>query len=355
MTGRGIDQVLSHPVDPELHEPYVRSAETYVRLAEDAHGPIPSPVAWDYVWGDVLDELDRLDPHLRILNLETAVTTSDDWVEWKGIHYRMHPKNVPVLTAVGADACVLGNNHVLDWGGGGLVETLEVLEEAGVETAGAGRDAERARVPAALSTGAGRLLVFSYASPTSGVPVEWAAGPGAPGVRLLPELGRRGAEEIVDDVRAHRRGGDRVVVSVHWGGNWGYEIPDPQRELAREVIDAGAADVVHGHSSHHPKGMEVHRDRLILYGCGDFLNDYEGIGGREEYRGDLTLLYAPTLTPSGELAELVMAPFRLRRFRLERTSEQDARWLADTLDRESRELGARVELGGSGRLVLRWD
>ena len=350
MTGRGVDQVLPRSVDPGLHEPYVKSAETYVRLAEEASGPIPAPLSHDYVWGDVPSELERTRPHAGVLNLETAVTTSDDWVEWKGIHYRMHPDNVAVLTAVGADAWVLGNNHVLDWGPAGLVETLEVLERAGLRTAGAGRDAEEAGTPAVVATEAGRLLVFSYGSPTAGVPREWAAGPEAPGVRILPRLGAAGAEAVVAHVRAHRRDGDRVVVSIHWGSNWGYQVPEAQRELARAVVEAGAADVVHGHSSHHPRGMEIHDGRLILYGCGDFLNDYEGIGGHQEYRSELTLMYLPTLRPSGELEELEMVPFRIRRFRLERAFPEEGEWLARTLDRESRRHGAPVELDASGRL-----
>ena len=69
MTARGIDQVLPHPGDPALHEPYLKSARAYVRLAEKAHGTIPRPVAFDYVWGDALGEWGRVRPDVRIVNL----------------------------------------------------------------------------------------------------------------------------------------------------------------------------------------------------------------------------------------------------------------------------------------------
>jgi poly-gamma-glutamate capsule biosynthesis protein CapA/YwtB (metallophosphatase superfamily) len=354
MTGRGIDQILPHSVDPRLHEPYVRSARTYVALAEEEHGPIPDQVSHAYVWGDALDELARVHPHARIINLETAVTTSDDWWRGKGIHYRMHPGNVPVLTAAGMDVCVLGNNHVLDWGRAGLRETLRALRGVGLRTPGAGVDPQEAAAPAVLETPSGRLLVFSYGSPTAGVPPEWRAGEGQPGVNLLPELGPGGAREVVEHIRAYRREGDRVVVSIHWGGNWGYNVPPSQRDFAHRLVDAGAADVIHGHSSHHPKGIEVYRGRPILYGAGDFLNDYEGIAGKEAFRGDLTLMYFPTLDGSGALASFEMTPMRIRRFRLERASREEARWLREILDRESREFDARVEITRTGRLVLRW-
>jgi poly-gamma-glutamate synthesis protein (capsule biosynthesis protein) len=145
------------------------------------------------------------------------------------------------------------------------------------------------------------------------------------------------------------------VISIHWGGNWGYSIPRQQREFAHRLIDAGAADVVHGHSSHHPRAVEVHEGRPILYGCGDFINDYEGISGHEEFRSDLVLAYFLTLDPSsGRLRRLEMTPFRTRRFRLERAARRDAEWVRATLDREGRKLGTRVELGNDGTLALRW-
>ncbi|HEX6198965.1 MAG TPA: CapA family protein, partial [Thermoanaerobaculia bacterium] len=150
--------------------------------------------------------------------------------------------------------------------------------------------------------------------------------------------------------------GDLVVASIHQGGNWGYEVPPAERHLAHALIDRAGVDVVHGHSSHHVKGIEVRDGRLVLYGCGDLLTDYEGIGGREEYRGGLALLYLPELDPeTGALRTLAMTPVTQRRFRLERTSAPDARWLADLLTREGKHFGTRAELGQDGRLRLRWD
>jgi poly-gamma-glutamate synthesis protein (capsule biosynthesis protein) len=116
-------------------------------------------------------------------------------------------------------------------------------------------------------------------------------------------------------------------------------------------------DVVYGHSSHHPLGIELYRGRPILYGCGDFLNDYEGISGYESYRGDLSLMYFLNVDPaSGKLLRLWMVPLQMRRFRLQRASAKDTRWLRDRLDREVRRVGggARVEEGNEG-LELRWQ
>jgi poly-gamma-glutamate synthesis protein (capsule biosynthesis protein) len=335
MTGRGIDQVLATPCDPEICEPWVKDARDYVALAERASGPIPRGVAPAYVWGEALSLLEEERPDLRIVNLETAVTTSAARAP-KGINYRMHPANAAVLPAARIDCCVLANNHVLDWGVRGLEETLDTLRGAGLRTAGAGRCAAEAEAPAVLEAGGkGRVLVFACGLESSGVPAGWAAGEGRPGVSFLPDLSAASAARLCARVLAHKRGGDLAVVSLHWGPNWGYAVEHEQREFAHRLIDAGAADLVHGHSSHHPGALEVHRERLVLYGCGDLLNDYEGIEGHEEYRPGLALLYLVTLDADGALRDLALRPLRLRRFRLERASGADAGWLAAMLRRVS--------------------
>jgi poly-gamma-glutamate synthesis protein (capsule biosynthesis protein) len=354
MTGRGIDQLLPHPGDPRLHEPYVRDARRYVELAEEASGRIQKPVEPAYVWGDALDEVARRRPELRIVNLETAITVSDVFWPGKGIHYRMHPANVGVLTAAGIDGCVLANNHVLDWGYPGLEETLRTLAEASIATAGAGRSRDEAEAPAVLAVPGGRrVLVFALGSPTSGIPFEWAATDERPGVALLGELSEEAVRRIAGRIGAHRRPGDLVVASIHWGPNWGYEIPEARRRFGRWLVDEAGVDAVYGHSSHHPIGIEVHRGRPIVYGCGDFVNDYEGIGGHERYRGDLVLGYFATFSSAGALERLAMVPFQSRRLRLRRAAPADRRWLARTLDRECRALGAGV-VEAEGALELRW-
>ncbi|MFW5947223.1 MAG: CapA family protein, partial [Gemmatimonadota bacterium] len=294
MTGRGIDQALPRSVDPRLYESYVKDARDYLRMAERASGPIPAPVDLDYVWGDALAELERVRPDARIINLETAVTTHDEPWPGKGIHYRMHPGNAPVLAAAGIDVCGLANNHVLDWGRPGLEETLGTIRGLGIGTAGAGANRREAAEPAVVDTGKGRVRVHAYGTAGAGVPSDWAAAEARPGVNLLPRVDAGEADRVADGILAQRTPGDRVVVSIHWGPNWGYDVPRRHREFAHRLVDAGAADVIHGHSSHHPMGIEIYRDRPILYGAGDFLNDYEGIRGREKYRGELALMYFPT-------------------------------------------------------------
>ena len=167
------------------------------------------------------------------------------------------------------------------------------------------------------------------------------------------DLSDRTLAGLADRVQSARRAGDLLIGSIHWGGNWGYAIFAAERNFAHRLVDAGF-DVVHGHSSHHPKAIEVYRDRLVLYGCGDFLNDYEGISGYEEYRGELSLMYLPRLSATtGRLIDLRLVPFKIARFQLRRAPVADAMWLQQRLDAASQPFGVEVGLDSDAALLAR--
>ena len=340
MTGRGVDQVLPHPGDPELRERHADDARAYVRLAERAHGRIPRPAGFAWPWGDALPILEDVAPDVRVINLETSITRSRDFAPGKAVHYRMSPGNVPCVAAVRPDACALANNHVLDFGRRGLEDTLDAVSGAGLW-------------PAAVPVpGSGRVVIFSCGTVSSGIP---PAGPlpGPGRIDFLPDLSDATADELIGRARAAKGPGDVVVVSVHWGSNWGYGVGPDQVRFAHRLIDGGV-DLIHGHSSHHPGPVEVFGGRLVLYGCGDCINDYEGITGHERYRGDLRLLYFASLQPdTGALAALQMAPMRARKLRLYRAAEADGRWLGTVMERASSRFASRVDLGPDGLLALR--
>jgi poly-gamma-glutamate capsule biosynthesis protein CapA/YwtB (metallophosphatase superfamily) len=342
MTGRGVDQILPSPGSPRLWEPSVTDARAYVDLAEKVNGRIPRPVDHSWPWGDALPLLDAAAPDLRLINLETSITCDEEHAREKSIHYRMHPDNVPCLAAARPDVCVLANNHVLDFGVAGLLDTLDTLDAARLRAVGAGRDEDVAWGPARLTVGRRRVLVFAVAATSSGTPSTWAATADRPGVAVVAEVSAATAAPLIERVRRLREPHDLVVVSVHWGSNWGYEVPPGDVQFAHDLIDGGV-DVVYGHSSHHPRPIEVYRGRLVLYGCGDLIDDYEGIGGYEQYRDDLRLLYLATLDgETGELLRLRMVPMRVGQMRLRRAGSGDAQWLCDKLNEISDPFGVRT-------------
>ena len=343
MTGRGVDQILSAAGDPRLWERYVDDARTYVDLAEKASGPIPAPVDPGWPWGDALQVMDQVDPDLRIINLETSITTSDDTAPGKAVHYRMHPGNIGCLTAARPDACALANNHVLDLGVRGIEETLDALAGAGLPTAGAGRDKEEAWRPLELSAGDRRVLVWSVGAACSGVAQPGGRPrPAGSGVRRRPVTGRcRGPLRPRAPYKAtgRYRGRDHPL---------GLELgirrparPGPLRPLAGRQRGGRRPRAL---VAPPPSGRGLPR-QLVLYGCGDLVNDYEGISGDERYRPDLRLLYFVYLDGSGRLDRVTMAPLQARQMRLWHAIEPDAQWLRRALNKASRRFGWRHRPG----------
>ena len=355
MTGRGIDQVLPYSVDPRLYEPYVKDAGQYVQLAERANGPIDQPVSYSYIWEEALEVWEHQDPDFKLINLETGITTHHDPWPGKGIHYRMHPKNIDLLTTAGIDFCSLANNHIMDWGKEGLLETLEKLKAADILQAGAGKNRDEAQNPAVLQSPKGRVIIMAFGSTSSGIPGRWAAGKEQPGVNMLPNAGKSSFSKIKRQIAAIRQPGDIVIFSVHWGDNWGYQVPDDQRKFAHLLIDRAGVDLIYGHSSHPPRGIEVYRNKLILYGTGDFLNDYEGISGHEQYRGDLTLMYFPRIDPAdGTLHSLKLIPMQIKNFQLNPVNQGDREWLLQVLNEKVTLEGTSVRLNQDGSFYLHW-
>ncbi len=386
MTGRGIDQILRRPSEPTIYEPVVRDARDYVELAERVHGPIERGVDDSYVWGEALDVLSDYGCDLCVMNLETSVTRSARaWPE-KGIHYRMHPANARMLRLPAESASRSGrparaicytvaNNHVMDFGRAGLLETLEALDDAGCGRCGAGSGGEEAGAPyraELVVDGAdpcshvrrGAVAVFGVGIGDSGIPPEWAAtrravssptehargryapdsGESNAGVHLIDRLGRSAIERETARIAGLRREGEIAVVSVHWGGNWGWNVPQAHRAFAHALIDRAGVSIVHGHSSHHVKCFEVYHGGLILYGCGDFITDYEGIPGHDAYRPDLSLMYFADIDSADRsLRALRMVPMQTVRFSLRRAGDSDCDWLARVLNRDGAPFATQVE------------
>ncbi len=354
MLGRGIDQLMPQHCDPALHEAVARDARDYLALAEQRIGPIGSPFSPDQIWGESLNWIQGLNPELRIVNLETAITNGGQPWPGKGMHFRMHPANISTLQAAGINACSLANNHCLDWGFSGLADTLRALDQAGIASSGAGLSPHRAQQPARLPLAdGGELLLFAWAFSSSGVPPAWAAQPNRPGVALLSTIDSATVKWLCRCITRQRQPGDRVVVSLHWGANWVPVVPEQHRWLARQLIELAGVDVVYGHSSHHALPLEIHQGRLILYGCGDLINDYEGLPPHSPWRSDLICLYGLELQrQSGQLLSLRLQPYQLRGFQLREPSAADRQLLERQMGLDLAPSGWRCQRQDGGWFLL---
>lgn len=136
---------------------------------------------------------------------------------------------------------------------------------------------------------------------------------------------------------------DILIVSLHWGSNWGWGTPAEWRTFAHHLIDLGV-DFVVGHSSHHVKGMEIYKGKFISYGLGDFINDYEGIVGQgyENFRNDLSCLYIPSFDlETRQVVDVDIIPCKIKNLKVQRATDvKDIAWLQNAFNREGKALGS---------------
>ncbi|MFC0216333.1 CapA family protein [Paenibacillus chartarius] len=202
------------------------------------------------------------DPDLTIANLE-APFTERGTKQTKEYVYRAPPKALPALKAAGIDILNTANNHIMDYGSEGLLDTLSYLDQEGVPHIGTGRNLEEALKPVIVTKQGIRIafLGFSRVVPNN----SWKAGAKNAGVadtynHVVP----------VETIKKAKEQADLVVVIAHWGTER-KDTPDPvQRDLAHRYIDAGADLIVASHP-HVLQGIESYKGKWIAYSLGNFI------------------------------------------------------------------------------------
>eukprot|EP00953_Heterococcus_sp_UTEX-ZZ885_P022203 12304-Heterococcus_DN1.PRE.1 len=249
MLGRRLDQTLPYPLKDASEMVHGAAIRRKLGLPQPPYTAEQEQGLFRRPWGDTLALLGAAD--LRVINLETSITTSNDKYPGKAFNFRLHPRNAPVLTAAGIDYVSLANNHILDFGVSGMTETLATLDAAGIAHAGAGSnltEAWKAWKPAVLERSSLPILLYSFSDHGTGMHSgqddPWAAGPGTPGMNYIPldaqhrltqaemvALGKRIAAEKA------AAGAHICIASIHWGPNYAWEGGSALRELAHALTD----------------------------------------------------------------------------------------------------------------------
>lgn len=283
-----------------------------------------------YPWGDTLSLFQQAD--VRICNLECAL--ADHGSFWRAtpkvFHFRSDAKNVDVLKAAHITAVSLANNHALDFHYEGLFETLEVVRAAGIYTAGAGRKKTEASEVAVWEAQGKRLGLIAL---TDNQP-EWEATEELSGVWYVPiDLKDERAGELLEIVRKAKEKVDLLIVSAHWGPNWGYTPPAGQVPFAHALIEQGA-DIVFGHSGHVVRGIELYKERPILYCAGDFIDDY-AVDPIE--RNDLSFIFLMEVEDQ-RIRGLRLYPTVIQDFQARRAWDQEREIVVATMQKLCTEL-----------------
>ncbi|ANE48314.1 hypothetical protein SY83_20770 [Paenibacillus swuensis] len=215
---------------------------------------------WNTPYIFVKDVLSKAD--ITVGNLETPVTKHNE-PQKKSYVFKSSPDALPALKDAGFDVLSLANNHILDQGRQGLLDTMEAADEAGFERIGAGKNVDEAYKPV-MMTKQGVKVAFVGLSRV--VPEgSWKAGPSTPGVAETYDTTRP-----LKEIRKADQTADLVVVVVHWGKERQEQPADHQQELAHAYIDAGA-DLVIGAHPHVLQGFEQYKGKWIAYSLGNFI------------------------------------------------------------------------------------
>jgi poly-gamma-glutamate synthesis protein (capsule biosynthesis protein) len=284
-----------------------------------------------YPWGDTLAVFRAAD--FRLCNLECVM--ADRGRPWsmtpKRFHFRSDAKNVAVLKAAHIDCVCLANNHTLDFEDEALLEMLPLLDEAGIGHAGAGRDWMESIRPATFLVRGRRIGVIAL---TDNEP-QWAAEERKPGIFYVPvDMRDARATRLLELVRRSKEALDVLIVSAHWGPNWGYRPPPAHPPFARALIEAGA-DVIFGHSGHVFRGVECYRERPIIYCAGDFIDDY-AVDPR--MRNDWSFLFRVSVE-EGRFARLDLTPVKLSYARVDLAQGGEREKILERMESLSAEMG----------------
>jgi len=226
------------------------------------------------------------DADLVVANLECPVATVGVEVP-KPWAFRAHPRALEVVKRH-LGAVSLANNHSGDFGDAALVETLQLLDRAGVPRVGAGRDLVEAHMPALIGLHGVNVALVAC---NEFKPRAFEAEASSPGVAWCDEQ-----QLLYDLAVARAAGADLVIPFLHWGWEGESRPSERQRELAHRLIDAGADAVIGGHP-HIVQAPELYRGRLILYSLGNFVFD-----GFDTEAGRTGWVLRLTLGPAGLVA-----------------------------------------------------
>lgn len=291
-----------------------------------------------YPWGNTLDLFASAD--LRMANLECALSDrGSPWVKTpKVFHFRSDAKNVDVLKAANINLVSLANNHILDYGHEACLDTLHILDSAGIQHAGAGSNIEQAKRPAICKV---KNTTIGFLSITDNEPV-WEATENDIGIYYMPiDVTDKRFKALLELVKKTKSQVDLLIIALHWGPNWGYRPQPPQMGFAHVLIDHGV-DIVFGHSCHVYQGIEIYKNRPILYSTGDFIDDY---AVDLDERNDHSFIFIIDIEPSG-LKNLRLYPTCISDFQANLAQDPEKQLIANRMQSLCKEMHAPFSWNG---------
>ncbi|MEX0939785.1 MAG: CapA family protein [Candidatus Babeliales bacterium] len=284
-----------------------------------------------YPWGNILPLLKKT--NLNIINLETAITAHTKATP-KVFNFRTDPEHVETLKKGNIEVVNLANNHILDFGKEGLYETLNVLEKAHIKYVGAGKNIQEAQKAVIIEKKGIRFGIIGF---TDNEP-DWKATAANPGTNYIKVGDIDIVQKVVNNVRSQV---DFLIASIHWGPNMREKPTQEFIDFAHQMIDAGI-DIIHGHSAHIFQGIEVYKNKLILYDTGDFIDDYMI---DPKLRNDISFFYEVYIEKNA-LKKLKLTPVYIENMQVNLAAGKEYEWAINHVQQLSKEFDTQISNEG---------
>lgn len=288
---------------------------------------------YKYPWGNVLRTIQKND--INIINLETTLTRSEKIIP-KVFNFKSDSQNIKVLKKAHITLVNLANNHSLDFSSDGLFETIDVLDDAGILHVGAGKNEQEAKKVIIIEKNGIKIGVIGY---TDNEPT-WKATPAKEGTNYIA-VGD--IETIKKDIQEVRNNVDILIATIHWGPNMRLKPSSDFVNFAHHMIDAGI-DIIHGHSAHVIQGIEIYKNRIIMYDTGDFIDDY---AVDPVLRNDLSFLFKITIEDK-KIKEINLIPVKISNMQVNLATGNDKKFIIERIINSSEKFGTYFNQNGDG-------
>ena len=251
----------------------------------------------------------------------------------KVFNFKADPDKVQTLLEGNISVVSVANNHIGDFDKNGLLETIKVLDDAGIKPVGAGKNADQARSPIIIKKNGIKIGIFAFTDNEPG----WEATKTVAGTNYISVGDIKYEQRFIDDVKKARENVDILIVSAHWGPNK-REQPTPEFiKFAHSLINAGV-DIFHGHSAHIFQGIEIYKNKLIMYDTGDFIDDYMIY---PDLRNDISFLFLVTVDRK-KIKNVQFIPVLISNMQVNLALGQDFNWAADRIKKLSAPFGTKI-------------
>jgi poly-gamma-glutamate synthesis protein (capsule biosynthesis protein) len=204
------------------------------------------------------------DSDLMVVNSEFTVSNRGSALRGKQYTFRAKPDRLPIYNEMGVDLVTLANNHVYDYGEDAFLDMLKAFDKYKIPRVGAGKNIEEAKKPFYFIINGYKIAIVNATRAEKYIMTPGATKTSGGVFRCYDPT------DMINLIKSLKDETDYIIPVIHFGREDSHELETEQVSSAKKYIDAGASMVV-GHHAHTLQGVEIYKDKPIIYNLGNFL------------------------------------------------------------------------------------